>query len=134
MIEERAKWLRIAFIAGAVTDAGALLPMLLPSQASLVWGLDGLPASFWFAMNYGAALMLGWTVLLVWAALRPMERRFVAPMTALVVAGLALAEAASAYNGTVSAAKLAPIWALQTILFVLFATAYVKSGNAQDAR
>ena len=31
--------LRAVFLAGAVTDAVALLPMLLPSFAALLWGL-----------------------------------------------------------------------------------------------
>ena len=35
--EERLLW--IAFLTGAITDAGALLPMLFPRIADLVWGL-----------------------------------------------------------------------------------------------
>jgi hypothetical protein len=34
-----ARVLRAVFLAGAVTDAVALLPMLLPSFATLPWGL-----------------------------------------------------------------------------------------------
>ena len=34
-----ARVLHAAFVAGAVTDAGALLPMLVPSLATLLWGL-----------------------------------------------------------------------------------------------
>ena len=70
MFESKAKWLRIAFIVGAITDGVAVLPMVYPPLARILWGLDGMPASFWFAMYYGAALMLGWTGLLVWAATR----------------------------------------------------------------
>jgi hypothetical protein len=33
-----ARVLRAVFLAGAVTDAVALLPMLLPSLATLLWG------------------------------------------------------------------------------------------------
>jgi hypothetical protein len=61
MFESNARWLRIAFIVGAITDGVALLPMVFPSLAKILWGLDGMSASFWFAMHYGAALMLGWT-------------------------------------------------------------------------
>ena len=35
----------------------------------------------------GAALMIGWTALLAWAAAEPIERRAVAPLTILVVVG-----------------------------------------------
>src|SRR6266849_1238095 len=70
--------LRIAFLAGAITDAAALLPMLIPRLAAWVWGFRDLPGSYRFAMGYGASLMFGWTVLLLWAYRRPVERRFVA--------------------------------------------------------
>ncbi len=35
-----ARLLRLAFLAGAVTDAFAVVPMLLPSMARLLWGFD----------------------------------------------------------------------------------------------
>lgn len=55
--------LRTAFFAGALTDAGALLPMLFPPLAGLVWGFHDVSGSYRFAMGYGASLMLGWTAL-----------------------------------------------------------------------
>jgi hypothetical protein len=134
MTERKSKLLRIAFIAGAITDAFALLPMLLPSMANFLWGLDAMPGSFWFAMHDGAALMLGWTALLVWAAIRPVERQFVALLTALVIAGLVLAEAAAVHASTIGAGRMAVTWVLQAILFLLFAGAYfVSPGRSNQA-
>jgi hypothetical protein len=51
--------LRIAFLAGAITDAGAHLPMLWPPLAGLLWGFRDVSGSYRFAMGYGASLMLG---------------------------------------------------------------------------
>jgi hypothetical protein len=127
MFGSKPRWLRIAFIVGAITDGVALLPMVFPSAARMLWGLDGMPAGFWFAMHYGAALMLGWTGLLVWAALRPQERRFVAALTALVLAGLMAAEAQAVNLGVVEAGRLIPVAVLQLALFVLFLVAYWRS-------
>ena len=127
MFESNARWLRIAFIVGAITDGVALLPMVFPSLAKILWGLDGMPASFWFAMHYGAALMLGWTGLLIWAAIRPIERKFVAVLTALVIAGLMVAEAQAVILGVIDAHRLIPIAVLQLILFLLFVAAYCGS-------
>src|SRR5512135_1889170 len=45
--------LRIAFLAGAITDAAALLPMLIPQLAAWVWGFRDVPGSYRFAMWYG---------------------------------------------------------------------------------
>ena len=53
--------LRAAFLAGAVTDAGALLPMPFPSFAGLLWGFHEVSGAYRFAMGDGASLMLGWT-------------------------------------------------------------------------
>jgi hypothetical protein len=116
--------LRIAFLSGAIIDAAALLPMLIPQLAGWVWGFRDLPGSYRFAMEYGASLMFGWTVLLLWAYQRPDERRFVAALTALVVVGLILAEVAAVCSGALEARRLVPTWCLQVALVVLFVGAY----------
>ena len=118
------RFLRIAFLAGAITDAAALLPMLIPRLAAWVWGFRDVPGSYRFAMWYGAALMFGWTALLLWAYRRPLERRFVAVLTVLVVVGLILAEVAAVCAGALEARRLVPTWCLQAALVVLFVGAY----------
>ena len=60
-----ARVLRAVFLAGAVTDAGALLPMLRPSLGTLLWGLRDVSGSYRVAIGCAASLMLGWTLLLV---------------------------------------------------------------------
>jgi hypothetical protein len=39
-------------------------------------------------MGMGASLMLGWTVLLLWAYRQPLERRWVALFTMIVLVGI----------------------------------------------
>jgi hypothetical protein len=116
--------LRMAFLAGAVTDAMALIPMLVPVVARRVWGFDDLSGSYQFAMGYGASLMLGWTALLVWAYQRPIERRFVAALTVLVIYGLVLTEIFAVLSGHLAVGRIVPTWCLQAILLGLFAGAY----------
>ena len=124
MVDRQARLLRAAFVAGAVTDALALLPMLLPEMARLLWGFDGLGGPYRFAMGYGAALMAGWTVLLIWAYRRPIERAFVAALTVFVIYGLAATEVVAVVSGVLPAWRMAPTWVLQAALLGLFATAY----------
>ncbi len=116
--------LRVAFLAGAVTDAGALLPMLCPPLAGLLWGFHDASGAYRFAMGYGASLMLGWTALLLWAARRPLERRFVAALTVLVIYGLVLTEVAAVQSGPLEAWRMIPTWGLQALLLALFAGAF----------
>jgi hypothetical protein len=125
MQDPQARRLRRAFLLGAITDALALAPMLFPPMANLLWGFSDTSGSYRFAMGYGAALMLGWTGLLVWAYQRPIERRFVAALTAIVICGLVATEVVAVALGDIAAARMAPTWCLQAVLLVLFVSAYL---------
>lgn len=115
------KW---AFAVGAITDAAALGPMLVPDLARWMWGITDVSATYRYAMGYGAALMLGWTLLLVWAYRSPLERRVVAPLTNVVIVGLVSAEVLAVLSGAVTPDRMAPTWFLQAVLLILFATAF----------
>ncbi|MGB5810961.1 MAG: hypothetical protein WBG86_10560 [Polyangiales bacterium] len=75
-------------------------------------------------MGYGASLMLGWTVLLLWAYQRPVERSAVAALTVLVIGGLVVTEVVAVGLGYLEAWRMIPTWILQAVLFALFASAY----------
>jgi len=121
---EEERLLRAAFVAGAVTDALAIVPMLVPQVATLLWGFDAPTGPYRFAIRYAAALMLGWTILLVWAYHRPLERRFVAALTVVVIYGLALTEAVAVVAGDLALWRAVPTWCLQAVLLGLFAGSY----------
>ncbi len=116
--------LRTAFLLGALTDALALIPMLFPSMTELLWGFRPVPGPYSFAIGYGASLMLGWTLLLVWAYQRPLERRFVAALTVVVIYGLIATEVAAVSQGHMALWRMLPTWCLQGLLLILFASAY----------
>jgi hypothetical protein len=124
MQQRQAYFLRRAFLVGAITDGLALIPMLIPPAARLLWGFSDPTVAYQFAMGYGASLMLGWTVLLLWAYQRPVERRFVAVLTVLVIYGLVVTEIAAVWSGHLEAWRMIPTWCLQAVLLSLFATAY----------
>ena len=117
--------LQIAFLAGAITDAGALLPMLSPRFAALLWGFHDPSGTYRFAMGYGASLMFGWTILLLWAFRRPAERRAVAAFTAVVIGGLIVAELGAVRAGVVAVGRMVPTWVLQAVLVTLFVAAFI---------
>ena len=123
-MDPQERMLKVAFAVGAVTDALALVPMLVPSMARLLWGFEATSGAYRFAMGYGASLMLGWTLLLCWAYARPLERRFVAALTVFVIYGLVATEIAAVVAGDMPAWRMAPTWCLQAVLVATFASAY----------
>jgi len=114
------------FIIGAVLDGLVAVVMLAPSLEALVWGFDEpvLDSGYRFAMTFGAALMVGWTALLVWAAAKPVERRAVAPLTMLVVAGIMSAEFLGMTSGFLPALHVWAALIFQMALLVGFALAF----------
>lgn len=124
--------LRISYWIGAITDAVAAVQMLSPSLFGLMNDIPGFAprADYRFAMGMGASLMIGWTVLLLWADRRPVERKGVLVITVVpVVVGLALNEAAAVRAGFLPLHSQVPIWLLQLGLAILFLTAYRGGGR-----
>ena len=119
------KWLKIAFLAGIITDALALVPMLYPPMAKFMWGFDKFSDNYFFAMGYGASLMAGWTLVLIWAYKKPLERRGIAFLTIIVIIGLIATEIFAVANGNININKMISTWILQIVLLGLFSFSYV---------
>jgi hypothetical protein len=124
--------LRIAYLAGAVVDAGAAIGLAFPDRfgAKLRYSppFDVGRAEFRYGMQYGAPLMAGWTVLLVWAFFDPIARRDVLLITIVpVVAGLMLHDGRARRRHELRRGPLVAIRSLQLVLIALFATAYLAS-------
>lgn len=130
MIEIR--WLRTSYWVGAIADALVGVLMFFPELGRAAYGdADFDPtADYRYAMRFGASLMLGWAVLLLWADRKPLERRGVLPITVFVVAGLAWAGAYAVSAGLVPIANMIPSWGFQTFLVALFLFSYVRSRRA----
>ncbi|MFN8544650.1 MAG: hypothetical protein U0807_10675 [Candidatus Binatia bacterium] len=129
-------WLRASYRTGAVVDAAMLVPMLSPRVGAVLLGLDAFEPgpAYRYAMGLGAALMLGWTCLLLWADRKPMERRDVLLLTVCpVITGLAAAGAYAVGSGLVAPAHMVPTWAMQAALVVLFLASWVGARRAERA-
>jgi hypothetical protein len=132
-MNKSARWLRRAFLLGAATDAGAVVPMLHEGMAKRLWGFSDVDTKYRFAMRFGAALMVGWTLLLLWASSKPVERRPVALMTVQVIAGFVATEIIAVKNGYMDIRKAAPSWIMQAILSGLFIRGYLAARNEDGA-
>ena len=104
---------RIAFLVAAITDALALVPMLLPRVGAALFGGDSSRATpeYRYAMNLAAALMAGWTVLLFWGAAQPIERRDVLFIVVCPsILGIVSASVAAARRGVIQVRRMVPLW------------------------
>ena len=122
--------LRISYWTGAIIDALAAIKLLLPN----LWtSMDGFPANtqnttLTFALTTASALMFGWTLLLIWADRKPMERKGVLLLTAFpVVFGLALNNISSVASGLRPLSSTLPELALQSALTILFIFSYLNA-------
>jgi len=127
-------WLKVSFIIGMITDALALIPMLLPPMAKIFWGFSDFTGIYYFAMGYGASLMLAWTILLYWAYRKPMERRYVALLTSLILACFVVTEIVAISNNYIQLSKVVPSFVLQAILLIIFNYSFIISRNRKIAK
>lgn len=122
---------RVAFLVGAVTDALALVPMLSRRAGAKIFGGDpsrGGP-EYRFAMGLGASLMAGWTLLLLWGAASPIERRFLLLLTLVpVVAGIVASTVLAARRGVVATSRVVPLWIHLGVLSALYLVAWALAG------
>jgi hypothetical protein len=119
--------LRLAFILGVITDAAAVLPMLSTKSAGNFWGFEAFPDPTTFFMHFGAALMIGWALLLIWASFKPLEHRMIAAMTVVVVAVMIVAEIIAIQGGVLTFGRALVSLIIQALIFVLYSFAFVVS-------
>lgn len=125
------RWLRISYWVGAIADAIVGVLMFFPEVGRAAYG-DAVfvpTPDYRYAMRFGASLMLGWTVLLLWADRKPLERRGVLPITVFVIAGLAWAGAYAVSAGLIPLSNMIPSWGFQGFLVALFLYSYSRSGQ-----
>jgi hypothetical protein len=136
MSEEKIRWLRISYWVGAVADALTLVPMLSPKAGGAMFGIEDFdpPIEYKYAMGLGASLMAGWTLLLVWADRKPLERKGVLPLTVFpVIFGITLSGALTlARSDLVQPKKMIPLFLNQAAISALFAYSYHKARDVEE--
>ena len=119
------KVLKLAYLLGAVVDFLVFLMMVFPPLANAFWGFETFTEQYYFAMGNGAPLMLAWTILLLWAYKKPVERRAVAPLTILVIVGIAITNIIMVTRGLFTITEMLPSFISQTTFLSLFSVGYV---------
>lgn len=122
--------IRVAFLVGAVTDALAVIPMLSRRVGATLFGGDPSRDSheYRYAMGIAASLMAGWTLLLLWAALEPLERRGILPLTVFpVITGIVGATIVAVRRGVVVRSRVVPLWVHLAIVSACYLVLFVLS-------
>ena len=121
---------RVAFLVGAVTDGLAIIPMVSARLGTALFGGDpsrNTPA-YRFAMGIAAALMAGWTLLLVWAAVDPLGRLGILLLTVFpVISGIVGATVAAVRHGIVVRARVLPLWIHLAVVSASYLLVYALS-------
>ncbi len=113
-------WLRASYWAGAIADAAVGVLILIPSRMG--------ETEFRYPMGLAAALMFGWTVLLIWADRKPVERKGILLITVFpVLSGLVLSGIWSVTAGLLPATKIIPSSLVCVVLAVLMLYSYVNA-------
>ena len=84
-----ASLLRLMFILGAVVDGTIAVSWFLIASGAkipnILNGYTGAGSDYQLAMYVGAMFMTGWTILLAWGAIKPVERRGLLLITATLL-------------------------------------------------
>ena len=81
--------LRLMFILGAIVDGAIAVSWFLIASGTripnILNGYTGAGSDYQLAMYVGAMFMTGWTILLAWGAIKPVERRDLLLITAALL-------------------------------------------------
>ncbi|MEI6613908.1 MAG: hypothetical protein WCL37_03345 [Chrysiogenales bacterium] len=122
--------LQIAFWVGAVTDGLAVIPMLSRRIGAALFGGDSNRNNMEsrFAWGVGAALMAGWTLLLLWGAASPIARRDILLLTVFpVITGIVLTTVVAARRGLISLSRTIPLWIHLGLVSMFYIMVYILS-------
>jgi hypothetical protein len=113
--------LRIAYGWGIIVDTAAAVLMLFPNLFVRVMNIRLVSdTNLGFGLLYGAPLMIGWTILLLWASQKPVERKAILLLTLPVVAGYILVEIYAIWMGWATTLQMLPMFISQTGMSTLF--------------
>lgn len=119
-MQSAVRWLKASYIAGAVADGMIGVLMLLPGRMG--------ESEFRYPMGLGASLMFGWTALLLWAYMRPMERKGVLVLTIFpVISGLMATGIWAVAAGHFPVERILPSSVLGSAMILLMAFSYWKA-------
>jgi heme A synthase len=126
-LNKRLTFVRVTYWIGIIGDLITCIPLIFPEVAKYIFGVNSISVTneYLYVSRIAASLMFGWTCLLFWAVLKPVERRGILLVTICpVMCGLVIAGIIAVTSGLIPAASMVPIWIFNGIIIIIFALAY----------
>lgn len=123
-------WLRLSYRVGALADGFFAVAMIHPPLLLVTLGAteSAMNVETRLALAMGASLMISWSVLLLWADRRPVERKGVLLMTVFpAIAGLSLTTLYGMTTGYIPMGRGVSLWVFQAALVMLFLYSYYQA-------
>ena len=128
-------WLRLAYWWGIIVDGVMAVLMLIPPLYLRFTSLNlKAEAGFAYGLLNAAPLMIGWTILLLWADRKPVERKAILPLTLPVIAGYVSVEVYALFIGVATLGSLLPTLAAQAVVSALFIYGYLNASTQAGAQ
>ena len=127
-----ARLLKTAFMIGVITDGLAVIPMVSDNAARILWGFESFPPMYKFAMSLAAVFMAAWTMLLLWAFWKPLERRAVALLTLFVLVSFIAVEIQGVCSGILLLDNSLPTMIMQLAWSFLMGYVYYYSRGKEQ--
>ncbi len=126
--------LHIAYWLGILLDALAFVQMAFPDLGRRMLGSTFTPGpEYVFAINLGAGLMLAWTLLLVWADRKPVERRMILLLTMIVPAWNLPTLLYGVRMGLLPLSNILPQMVVLSAVFVFYGVCFVLAAHSPRA-
>ena len=123
-MENKVKWLRISYWAGAIGDFAIAVLALIPERM-------GVP-SYVYPMGLMSAVAFSWGCMLIWADREPVQRRWVLLPTILVGSLLLLAGIYSIYAGAITVRAYLPNFILFPAVIILWSFSYYQARDLES--
>lgn len=127
--------LKISYVIGAILDALVAIQMFFPDVLALTAGLGVFTPGpdYLYASYMSGFMMIGWTVLLVWGYMEPVERKGILLITAFpVVVGLMINDILSSAAGFLPQMTAIVFLIIQMFLIFIFSLSYILNRKKSD--
>jgi len=132
-MKEKIHLLRVCYWWGIVADAVMAIQMLFPRLFLRIMHVDLPPdRGFMYGLRMGAPLMIGWTMLLLWADREPAARKDVLPLTVPVIVGYVLIEVHTLASGLAPLGRTIALFAMQAGMVSLFTFSYLRARSLRS--
>jgi hypothetical protein len=136
-MERKLFFVKTCFYVGVVADLLVTIPLVFPKIAKSMFGLTDFQATneYLYVSRIGASLMLGWTLLLLWASFKPLARKGVLLLTLFpVIFGLVISSILAVTSGSIEAKYMIPLWVFYSLIIPAYASAYSLAGKIESKK